>query len=202
MRLLGIGWLLWRRRALSPPLPLKKASVRRVPAFGVASGVSLSSWSAGPRLFREGPSRLWHERLLCGPVRGASRVVATPDRDLYLEEFKKDVGGCLPLGPRGGLPRQFRGAAYCFEDGHGPSEDDEVERLLLEGGGGLPCPRSGDGGAVVALEPDASDALMAERQPPSAPTVIGSSWKGASGSVSGRGLSLYALRTSSATAVC
>ena len=48
--------------------------------------------------------RLWHERLLCAHVRDSEWVVATPDRDLYLEDLEEGIEDLVLLGARGGLP--------------------------------------------------------------------------------------------------
>ncbi|CAK0808368.1 unnamed protein product, partial [Prorocentrum cordatum] len=53
--------------------------------------------------------RLYHERLLCAHVEGSRWVVATPDGDVYVEDFAdEDHVEIHRAGPRGGAPPQLR----------------------------------------------------------------------------------------------
>ena len=63
----------------------------------------------------------WHERLLLSRPLNEATVVATPDGDLYLEEFG-DYEDWAVAGPRGGAP-QGRHPVHRF----GPLRPDQVQ---------------------------------------------------------------------------
>ena len=92
---------------------------------------------------------LWHERLLCAHVRDSLWVVATPDRDMYLEDLEEGIEGLVPLGPMGGLPAGWsRGPTYLFRNSaQGALSKAESGQLQVEGGE-LAAAERGD--AVVA----------------------------------------------------
>ncbi|CAK0823013.1 unnamed protein product, partial [Prorocentrum cordatum] len=81
----------------------------------VASVVTLAVLAATARLgdklycLYSLEERLYHERLLCAHVGGSRWVVATPDGDVYVEDFAdEDHVEIHRAGPRGGAPPQLR----------------------------------------------------------------------------------------------
>eukprot|EP00974_Lingulodinium_polyedra_P105685 10230494-Lingulodinium_polyedra.AAC.1 len=59
---------------------------------------------------------LYHERLFLVRIQRDIWAVATPDEDLYAETLSEMVDA-IELGPRGGLPRQFRRPVHRFDPG-------------------------------------------------------------------------------------
>ncbi|CAK0885378.1 unnamed protein product, partial [Prorocentrum cordatum] len=88
----------------------------------------LVSYDVDPRL-------LWHERLLCARAHEGAWVVATPERDIDLEDIQGGVESLAPLGPMGGLPSgRGRGPAHAFRGSpQGPLHQAESLRLQAEG---------------------------------------------------------------------
>ena len=78
---------------------------------------------------------LWQERLLCAHVDGSSWIVATPDRDIYVEDLEEGIESLVLLGPIGGLPVGWnRGPTYIFRGcRQGPLGKVESGRLQAEG---------------------------------------------------------------------
>ena len=109
---------------------------------------------------------LWHERLLCAHVRGHHWIVATPDRDIYLEDLEEGIEGMVPLGPMGGLPAGWsRGPTYLFRNSaQGLLSKAESGRLQAEGEELAVAERAGpDAGAPPPLPPplEAPSAVVA-----------------------------------------
>ena len=69
--------------------------------------------------------KVWHERLLIFPISLTSWVILTPDKDLYIEDYRLDGRGDISrltsLGLSNEVPTIVRGALYRF-DAY-PSED-------------------------------------------------------------------------------
>ncbi|CAK0803561.1 unnamed protein product [Prorocentrum cordatum] len=113
--------------------------------------------------------RLYHERLLCAHVDGSRWVVATPDGDVYVEDFADDDHVEIHrAGPRGGAPPQLRkkmlyrfdmdeqGLIALMDEGVRLSESERHEvrhdPVARSGAGGGPFPPVQLDDSWVALE--------------------------------------------------
>ncbi|CAK0805603.1 unnamed protein product, partial [Prorocentrum cordatum] len=103
--------------------------LRRSEAREVQGQRVLVSYDADPR------ELLWHERLLRAHVHGSLWGVATPERDMYLEDLQEGIESLVPLGPLGGLPAGWsRGPFYRFRGSlQGPLFQADILRLPADG---------------------------------------------------------------------
>ncbi|CAK0911836.1 unnamed protein product, partial [Prorocentrum cordatum] len=94
--------------------------------------------------------RLFHEMLLCGHVDGSRWVVATPDADVYVEDFAdEDHVEIHRAGPRGGAPPQLRKKMlYRFD-----LDEQALAALLDEGAQLAESERREAGRDSVAMAP-------------------------------------------------
>ncbi|CAK0898689.1 unnamed protein product, partial [Prorocentrum cordatum] len=80
--------------------------------------------------------RRFHERLLCGHVDGSRLEVATPDADVYADDFADENHVEIHrAGPRGGVPHQLR-KKMLYQLGL----DEQARAALLADAGGGPLP--------------------------------------------------------------